>query len=75
MKTNENRSLKIGDKAKTMYNEGRFPTVVTITGRCADGTQGCSQSGVLYRVDPPLRGGNSNTWYDADWFLPLEDAK
>lgn len=72
MKTNNNRNMKIGDKAKTMYNGGRSPTVVTIIDRCADRTQGCSQSGVLYRVDPPLRDGKPNTWYDADWFSPLE---
>lgn len=65
--------LQPGDLAVTDYNSsfrlkalGRETlTVVTITGR--RNATGC-QSGVLYQVEPLLKNGDRNSWYDAAWF-------
>lgn len=33
---------------------------------------GNSQSGILFRLDPPIpAGGVLDAWVDADWFSPL----
>ena len=58
--------MKVGDEALTDFN-GNGMVRVTISGR-RDNAQ--SQSRVMYRVWPPLKGGNNETWYDADWFEP-----
>lgn len=62
------RHLQPGDQAHTDFN-GHPYTRVTILER-RDGQ--VSQSGTMYRVAPPLRGGSQDTWYDADWFWPVE---
>lgn len=62
------RSLKVGDEALTDFNRGW--TLVRIIERI-DGTK--SQSGIQFRVDPPLRGRDKATLYDADWFEPLPE--
>jgi hypothetical protein len=64
--TTSGRSLQPGDEALTDFN-GHGLTLVIIAAR-RDGTR--TQSGICYRVRPPLKGGDSSTWYDADWFDP-----
>lgn len=65
------RLLQPGDIALTDYNATHSALVsVRIVERDDLGLHGHSQSGILYRVDPPLRHGTSDTWYDADWFGP-----
>lgn len=63
------RNLKAGDEALTDFN-GRGMTLVRIVER-VEGV--VSQSRICYRVDPPLKGGNSMTLYDADWFEPVPE--
>lgn len=65
----QNRELKVGDQAKTDFNEG--PELLTVT--IIDVKRCVSQSGVQYRVSPNLRGGDENDWYDADWFEVIKD--
>ncbi len=60
------RKLKAGDDALTDFN-GNGLTLVRIVQRI-EGTR--SQSGICYRVMPPLKGGDESTQYDADWFEP-----
>lgn len=60
------RLLQEGDEALTDFN-GHGLTLVRIVERI-EGTT--SQSRICYRVDPPLKGGNRLTQYDADWFEP-----
>ena len=64
----ESRKLKVGDFALTDYNENGKLTIVKIVERDDTRKNGHSQSGVMFRVLPSLRNGNSNSWYDADWF-------
>lgn len=59
------RSLQIGDEACTDYKRGI--TVVRIVDRI-EGTK--SQSGICFRVDPPLEQYDPKAMYDADWFEP-----
>ena len=69
------RELQIGDEALTDYN-GPGPLVkVRIIDRDCLRTYGHSQSGILFRVAPPLRNGTSASWYDADWFEPMPNAE
>lgn len=63
------RELQAGDYALTDFN-GKGLTRVRIVQRGGRRDYGHSQSGILFRVDPPLKGGDSMTWYDADWFEP-----
>jgi hypothetical protein len=65
------RNLQIGDEALTDYNHIGTPTRVTIIDR-SDRQR--SQSGILFRVRPTLRNGRETTWYDADWFWPVNQA-
>jgi len=58
--------LQKGDEAVTDFN-GKGVVRVAITDRRENAQ---SQSRVMYRVWPPLKGGNNETWYDADWFEP-----
>lgn len=60
------RKLEAGDEALTDFN-GRGLTLVMIVERI-EGTR--CQSGICYRVAPPLNGGTTSTLYDADWFEP-----
>ena len=60
------RKLQKGDEAVTDFN-GKGVVRVAITDRREHAQ---SQSRVMYRVWPPLKGGNNETWYDADWFEP-----
>ena len=62
------RDLLPGDQAVTDFN-GHPYTRVTILER-AEGC--CSQSGIMFRVTPPLQAGFADPWYDADWFWPAE---
>lgn len=64
------RQLKAGDEAMTDFN-GRGLTLVRIVER-VEFRQ--SQSGILYRVAPSLKGGDASTLYDADWFDPAPAA-
>ena len=64
----EGRLLQIGDAAKTDYN-GSW-SVVSIIDRDDTRKRGHSQSGILFRVNPTLRNGTDQTWYDSDWFCP-----
>lgn len=59
------RSLQVGDEAVTDYNPGI--TVVRIVDRI-EGTK--SQSGICFRVVPPLEKYDPRAQYDADWFEP-----
>lgn len=61
-------SLQVGDAARTDFNRGQV-TPVTITARKE---LAFSQSGVMFRVSPPLHGGDLDSWYDAGWFWPME---
>ena len=64
------RTLKAGDEALTDFN-GRGLTLVLITERI-EGAR--SQSGICYRVSPPLKGGDEQSRYDADWFDPAPES-
>ena len=64
----DGRLLQIGDSAKTDYN-GSW-SAVSIIDRDDTRKRGHSQSGILFRVNPPLRNGTAQSWYDADWFEP-----
>ena len=33
---------------------------------------GHSQSGVMFKVHPLLKGGTLDSWYCADWFEPVD---
>lgn len=59
------RALRVGDDALTDYKKGM--TLVRIVERI-DGTK--SQSGVCFRVFPPLEQHDPRAQYDADWFEP-----
>lgn len=69
----EGRELQVGDEADTDYPG--WTVRVRIVERKED--RNC-QSGILFRVDPPLREwrdlsnpydeGGALAWYDADWF-------
>lgn len=61
------RTLQPGENAMTDFN-GKGFTKVTIIERKSPAS---SQSGILFRVEPPLKGGDRETWYDADWFEPF----
>lgn len=54
---------QIGDFVLCEWDKGKL-TKHKITGR----KSGVSQSGVMYRVDPPLRLCGSTDWIDSDWF-------
>ena len=64
----DGRILQIGDVAKTDYN-GSW-SVVSIIDRDDTRKRGYSHGGILFRVNPVLRNGTAQTWYDADWFVP-----
>ena len=53
--------MQKGDEAVTDFN-GKGVVRVAITDRREHAQ---SQSRVMYRVWPPLKGGNNETWYDA----------
>lgn len=61
-------NLQEGDKVCTDYS-GRM-TVHTIIERCDDRSHGHSQSGIMFRVAPLVRG-SSGGWIDAAWFVPF----
>lgn len=61
------RDLKVGDKATTDFN-GKPLFEVTIIDRTDKHQSG---SGIMFRVNPSLKYGNENTWYDADWFQSI----
>lgn len=62
----KNRMLKPGQNAKTDFNGSDKIAEVTIT---EVKHTPMSQSGISYRVIPPLEKRNENAWYDADWFI------
>lgn len=62
------RTLQPGDEALTDYNGPGPLARVRIVERDDTRTHGHSQSGILFRVSPPLKHGTATTWYDADWF-------
>ena len=59
------RLLQVGDEALTDYKRGM--TLVRIIERI-EGTK--SQTGVCFRVSPPLNEFDPNARYDSDWFEP-----
>jgi hypothetical protein len=61
------RKLQVGDEAYTDYKKGW--TWVRIIERI-ENTK--SQSGICFRVDPPLEPNDPKARYDADWFEPAE---
>lgn len=71
------RSLQCGDWATTDYNGPGTCTTVQILEVCANGERGHSQSGIMFRVagergQRVMRNERPDSWYDADWFTPLE---
>lgn len=64
------RELKVGDEAVTDYNGPGPMARVRIVEADYTRRHGHSQSGVLFRVAPPLKNGTAQCWYDADWFEP-----
>lgn len=65
------RFLQPGDEALTDYNGPGPLARVRIVERDDTRTHGHSQSGILFRVSPPLKHGTAANWYDADWFEPV----
>lgn len=65
------RDLQPGDQATTDYNGIGTSTLVQIVERLDRREVGHSQSGIVFRVEPPLRNGTPGSWYDADWFRPV----
>jgi hypothetical protein len=70
----ESRALKVGASPVTYFNSPfrglPVETTVRITAVDRDRTHGHSQSGVMFQVEPMLKGGTGDSWYDADWFEP-----
>lgn len=64
------RNLKVGDFALTDFNGDGKLTRVQIIARDDKREHGNSGSGVMYRVEPPLKHGSGLTWYDSAWFVP-----
>jgi hypothetical protein len=60
------RDLQPGDYALTDFNGGT--TRVQIVDRRTDARG--FQTGIAYRVFPPLRHGSLDTWYCSGWFEP-----
>lgn len=69
------RELQPGEPAETDFL-GR--TTLHVIRERREGVRNC-QSGILFRVEPPLMNGfdrsnpyceGPNSWYDADWFRP-----
>lgn len=60
------RDLKVGDFALTDFNGPGRLTRVKIVER----SLGQCQSGIMFRVEPFLKHGTSDSWYCADWFEP-----
>lgn len=70
------RQLGVGDWAVTDYNTrtdrpGSL-VMVQITAVDRERRHGACQSGVLFQVAPSLKHGTLATWYDADWFEPVD---
>jgi hypothetical protein len=59
------RKLQVGDYATTDFKGA--PPLVKIIERIE---RSGSQSGVCFRVDPPLEKNDPHGRYDADWFEP-----
>ncbi len=68
----QGKKLKVGDFAMTDFNDRKNMIKVKITERRH---RTSSESKVLLRVDPAMRGGDLNTWYDSNWFYPIKDEK
>lgn len=66
------RTLSVGDFATTDFNGGRIATKVRIID-VDRSRKSASQSGILFKVWPLLKGGTADSWYDADWFDPVPD--
>jgi hypothetical protein len=66
VKERTGRNLQVGDEALTDYS-GNGMTLVVITERFT-GTK--SQSGICFRVKPPLEKYDPFAMFDADWFEP-----
>ena len=66
------RDLQPGDYATTDYEIGYANAGPLKTVRIVERTEGKSQTGVLYRVTPPLRGNSADGWFDAAWFERVE---
>jgi hypothetical protein len=60
--------------ALTDYNGHGVWSKVRIVERDDQRLHGHSQSGVMLRVDPPLKNGTIASWYDADWFVRSESG-
>ena len=66
MMSKEGLKLQVGDSALTDYRRGT--TRVRIIERI-EGTK--TQSGVCYRVLPPLDLNHPEAMFDSDWFEPV----
>ena len=64
--------MRVGQDALTDYN-GSGMTRVEIVEADYTRRHGHSQSGILFRVAPPLKNGTTQSWYDADWFEPAPE--
>lgn len=62
------KNLKVGDKVVTDYSGRITPHVIT-----ERDTWKPSQSGVLFKVKPPVPK-SSGSWMDSGWFLPAEEV-
>ena len=67
----QSRQLAVGDWALTDFNGAGPMARVQIVAVDRDRWHGHSQSGVMFRVQPPLKHGTPTTWYCADWFEPV----
>ncbi len=66
------RDLGPGDRVSIDWELNGRETTYTITARMVcngPGEQKC-QSGVMFRVQPPLRLRGPDDWIDSDWFAP-----
>ena len=68
------RLLQPGDRATTDYSGRGRTTTHTIVDRSDTREHGPSQSGIMFRVTPPVRGSCAHHWIDADWFTPVDQA-
>lgn len=63
------RNLNIGDRVCAYYARPR-KTWHTIVAVDAERRNGNCQSGVMYKVKPPMEKGRDDAWIDSDWFRP-----
>jgi hypothetical protein len=62
--------FKVGDSVYTTFYHGHITKHMIIT--CQTGV---CQSGVMYRVDPPLPRCVADDWIDEGWFYANEEER